>query len=41
VTRTHFPGAGHAISPMFPAQSYADIESFAERVRSPHGPSLK
>jgi pimeloyl-ACP methyl ester carboxylesterase len=34
VTRTHFPGAGHAISPMFPLQSYADIRSFVERVNS-------
>jgi pimeloyl-ACP methyl ester carboxylesterase len=34
VTRSHFPGAGHAISPMFPAQSHADLRSFAERVAS-------
>jgi pimeloyl-ACP methyl ester carboxylesterase len=32
VTRTHFPGAGHAISPMFPVQSQTDIRSFVERV---------
>lgn len=41
VTRTHFPSAGHAISPNFPAQSHTDIRSFVERVRRPRGPSLK
>ena len=34
VTRTHFPGAGHAISPMFPVQSHTDIRSFVECVRA-------
>ena len=34
VTRTYFPGAGHAISPMFPAQSHADVRSFVEGVRT-------
>lgn len=34
VTRTHFPRAGHAISPMFPAESQRDIEAFVERVRA-------
>jgi pimeloyl-ACP methyl ester carboxylesterase len=37
VTRTHFPGAGHAISPMYPAQSLVDIEAFVERVAHPRG----
>jgi hypothetical protein len=41
VTRTHFPGVGHAISPMFPVQSHTDIKSFVERLRRPRGPSLK
>jgi pimeloyl-ACP methyl ester carboxylesterase len=40
VTSTHFPGAGHAISPMFPVQSHADIRLFVERVRRRRGPSL-
>jgi pimeloyl-ACP methyl ester carboxylesterase len=40
VTRTYFPGAGHAISPMFPLQSHTDIKSFVERVTA-SGPSLK
>ncbi len=34
VSRTHFPGAGHAISPEFPAKSQADIRTFVERVRN-------
>jgi len=34
VTRTHFPGAGHVISPAFPALSHADIRAFVERVRN-------
>jgi pimeloyl-ACP methyl ester carboxylesterase len=38
LTRTHFAGAGHAISPMFPAHSHADIRSFVERARRPRGP---
>lgn len=41
VTRTHFPGAGHAISPLFPVQSHADIRSFAERVPRTRDPSLR
>jgi pimeloyl-ACP methyl ester carboxylesterase len=41
VTSTHFPGAGHAISPMFPVHSHADIELFVKRVRRRRGPSLK
>ncbi|MFN0089294.1 MAG: hypothetical protein ACKVWR_03345 [Acidimicrobiales bacterium] len=32
VTRTHFPGAGHAISPVFPVESYADVRAFLERL---------
>lgn len=32
VSRTHFPGAGHAISPWFPAQSHTDIRSFLARI---------
>ena len=28
VSRTHFAGAGHMISPLFPAESNADIRSF-------------
>jgi pimeloyl-ACP methyl ester carboxylesterase len=34
VSRTHFAGAGHAISPLFPAQSHADICSFLARLRA-------
>lgn len=33
VTRTHFPGAGHAISPEYPGKSQADVRAFVERVR--------
>lgn len=32
VTRTYFPGAGHAISPFFPAQSHQDLRSFLGRL---------
>jgi pimeloyl-ACP methyl ester carboxylesterase len=32
VSRTHFAGAGHAISPWFTAQSHADIRSFLARL---------
>jgi hypothetical protein len=32
VTRTHFPGAGHAISPFFPDQSARDIRAFLRRL---------
>jgi pimeloyl-ACP methyl ester carboxylesterase len=32
VTRTHVPGAGHALSPLFPARCHADLRRFLARI---------